>query len=408
MPTMLRLALRSLARNRRRTAFTLVAVTIGVAVVVFAHGFGEGLVRSLVLQTVALRTGAIQIHAKGYLQATEAAPLKLDMQDDAALRAKIAAVPGVVAVAPRIRFGGLAGNGKVSTMILGEGLDPGVELLVCPARANEIDAGGGSWLRADAARGGVFGAELARALGAAPGGSLTLNAASRAGAVNALDLDVVGVTHGAAFLESKRIVAVPLAYAQELLGMQGRVTEYAVAVRDLDDVPRISADLRAALGDAYEVSAWDEVVPFLRDAVFRVRVVLKGVTVVLFAIVALGVVNTMLMSVFERVREIGTLLAIGWRRRRVLRLFLLEAATIGALGGVAGAALGWGVTSAASVRGFVFHAPGSSFEQVIRPVPSASIALAAVVVAGLGAVLAALYPARKASRMNPVDALRSV
>jgi putative ABC transport system permease protein len=148
--------------------------------------------------------------------------------------------------------------------------------------------------------------------------------------------------------------------------------------------------------------------PFLRDTVFRLHVILNGISIVLFAIVVLGVVNTMLMSVFERVREIGTMLAIGWRRRRILRLFLVEALALGLTGGTVGAALGYTITALTAARGLVVKAPGTAFETVIRPVPMISIAVVAVVAASLGAVLAALYPARKASRMNPVDALRTV
>lgn len=406
MNNLLLLATRSLRRNRRRSAITLAAVGLGVAVVVFAYGFGEGLAAFLVEDTLDRRVGAVQIHKQGWLDAREAAPLDLDLPHDEALLEKIRSVPGVTAVSARIQFGALLSNGELSSMVIGQAYEPEAELEVTPGRRADAEGGRGRPLDEAVPHGAVLGAELAAALERDLGASLTLTASTRAGGMNALDLEVIGVTPGAGMLEAKRVVQVPLAYAQELLGMEGRVTEYAVRVDDLSRVDEVAAELRRALGPDVEVHTWREVMPFLRDAEERVRLVLRGVSLVLFAIVVLGVVNTMLMSVYERVREIGTLLALGVRRRQVLQLFLLEALTLGALGGAVGAALGFVVTWLTGVVGIRFAPPGSAVEQAIHPVPSLPVAAAALVIAMVGALLAAAWPARKASQMNPVDALR--
>jgi putative ABC transport system permease protein len=255
----------------------------------------------------------------------------------------------------------------------------------------------------------VLGKELAKAFQAKAGDSLTLSASGREGGVNALDLEVQGVTRGAASLfESKRSVVVPLAYAQELLQMQGRVTEIAVRVQSLDQIPRVAADMQKALGPAYEVSTWDEVLPFMRDAVGRLKIVLRGVSAVLFFIVIFGVINTMLMNVYERVREIGTMLAVGVRRRQVLMLFLFEAGIIGLVGGLVGIAVGMSLTLLSSRIGIPLTPPGGVFPQIIRPVPMWHIALIALLVSTWGSLVASAWPARKASLMNPVDALRTM
>lgn len=406
MKTLLHLALRSLRRNRRRSAITLAAVGLGVAVVVFAYGFGEGLVALLVKDTLESRTGAIQIHKKGWLEAQETLPVDLDLPADEAFVARIRAVPGVAAASGRIAFGALLSNGETQTMVMAQGIDPVAELAVTPGRRDDVAPADGRFIDDESPHGAVIGKELAAALGSELGASLTLTTSTQDGGMNALDVDVIGLTPGAAFLESKRATLVPLRYAQELLAMEGRVTEYAVRVDDLSRVDEVAAELQRALGPEVEVHTWRDVMPFLRDSMNRLTLVLRGVSVVLFAIVVLGVINTMLMSVYERVREIGTLLAIGVRRRQVQQLFLLEAFTLGALGGIAGALLGFAVTWGLGETGIPIQSPGSAIVQVIEPVPSLPVALIAVVVAAAGALLAALYPARKASRMNPVDALR--
>jgi putative ABC transport system permease protein len=399
-----RLALRSLVRNPRRTALTLGAVLLGTGVVVFGHGFGEGLVQMLVQNAVEKRAGAVQLHRIGYLDASEAAPLTLDV--DAALAERVATVKGVKAAAPRIRFTAVLSTGKLSSMVIAEGLDVVREPAVCPGRASEIPAENGRPLDVKSPNGLVLTRELADALGVKLGSSLTLQASGREGQMNALDVEITGITAGAGMLETKRLVSVPLTLAQELLGMDGRATEIAIAAHDLSDLDVLMREVRSAVPSDIQVSTWSDVNPFLKDAVARLTIILNGISFVLFTIVVFGVVNAMLMSVYERVREIGTMMAVGVRRRQVLLLFLAEASAIGLFGALSGAALGLALTALVGHFGISFSPPGALFEQLIRPVPRVDVALAAVVGAVIGALLAALYPARRASAMNPVDALR--
>ena len=399
-----RLALRSLLRNRRRSALTLAAVLVGTAVVVFAHGFGEGLVRMLVDGAIEKRIGALQVHAKGYLEASEAAPLTLDQ--DAALVDVVAAVPGVVAATPRVRFAGVLSAGRRSSMVLAEGVDPVRERAVCPERAGEVPSSTGAFVDESAPDGIVISKELASALEVEVGDALVLQASGKGGQLNALDVVVRGVTAGAGLLESKRVITVPLSLARELTTMEGRATEIAVSVKDVERLDPIIIALRAALPETSSVSTWAEVSPFLKDATLRLRVILGGISLVLFTIVVFGVVNTMLMSVYERVREIGTMMAVGTRRRQVLALFLWEAIVIGLVGAVAGALIGLALTALAGNAGISFGAPGTDVVQIVRPVPRLDVAALALVGSAVGAVLAALYPALRASSLHPAVALR--
>ena len=124
-------------------------------------------------------------------------------------------------------------------------------------------------------------------------------------------------------------------------------------------------------------------------------------------IVLLGIVNAMLMRVLERVREIGTMLAVGMRRKQIVQLFVLEGMTLGLIGGFVGIVLGWLMTQWLHHRGISLAAPGASVESIARPTVTIAYLIQALVQAVLGSSLAALWPAFRASGLRPVEALQS-
>ena len=407
MSSLLSLAARNVARNRRRSLVTLSAVLLGVTAVLVLRGFIQGFMGLMVDDVVKGRTGALQVHQAGYLENIDALPLEPSFPYDEALLARVRAVPGVTAVTGRIQFSGLVSNGVAQTMFVGRGLDLDTELKAVPRAGFDVQAGGRPLKAGDHAQ-GVLGAELAKSFGVGPQSRVTLASTSPQGRSNSLDVAVEGLSVSSLPFENKRVVTVPLKLAQELLGMEGRVTELAVAVEDLARLERIAAELRAALGAGYEVHTWQELQPFVRDIINRQRFVLAIISAILFVIILTGIINAMLMSVFERVREIGTMLAVGMRRWQVLVLFLLEATMLGALGGVGGALLGSLIVRLIAIQGIPMSMVTRSGNSVLRPELSPSVVVLAVGVAVAGAVLAAAWPAWRASRMRPVEALRSV
>jgi putative ABC transport system permease protein len=135
--------------------------------------------------------------------------------------------------------------------------------------------------------------------------------------------------------------------------------------------------------------------------------VLGGISLLLFVVVLTGIINTLSMSVFERTREIGTMLAVGVRRREVLQLFLLEGAVLGVAGGLLGAGLGRLLVAVVASLGIRFHISGLNAVSILRPTVTPTFVASAVGVATAGALLASLWPAWRASRLDPVEALRS-
>lgn len=399
---LLALAARNLLRNRWRTGLPAVALAAGVCVMVFLQAFVHGFVEALVRSTVHAKIGAIQVYRAGYLDA-EQDLLMLDLPDDAALSARLQAVPGVRAVSPRLDFDGMISNGSISSLFVATAVDPRTEYAVCPGRKHAV-AEGSTPLGAEDTRGILVGSALARGLGAPPQSTLMLSATTRAGAANAVDVNVHGLLTDVDPVQQRGVV-VPLGLAQELLGMPGRVTQYVLDVVDLARVDAVAANVRAELGPGYDVRTWQDL-QALRDAVQRVRLVMLVIGVILALLVASGIINTVMMTVQERVREIGTLLAVGMRRRGVLVLFLAESAVLGVLSASAGALAGWALVQDFSA-GIRFPMTGVGGPTIVFPRVDVTLVGGAMALATAVALVAALYPAWKASRLDPVEALRA-
>ncbi len=419
---LLALATRNLLRHRRRTAIALAALVVGVGAMVALRGLVNGQQRIILENIVHGQLGGVQVHRQGYLAHVLGSPLSLDMEDSEAVRQRISAVPGVTGVSPRLSFGGMlsmpepegaADREPRTAFLMLLAFDPALEPRVTPKRMTWV--GQGAWLSEVGAPELMLNADLARSLGARvmdaraappPEQWPALLAADRDGALNGEGVRISG-TLVSASPGDRRVGYLPLATAQRLLRMEGRVTEYSVAVEPLADARRVRDALRASLGPGYEVHTWEEVFPFIAQILGQQDFLFGLLSTVFLLAVLLGIVNVMLMSVLERVREIGTMLAVGMRRRSIVALFLLVGLVLGLVGGVVGALLGGAVTLWLHQRGILLPSPGASVDSVIRPFVSVGYLASAVAMATVGAGLAALWPAWRASRLRPVEALAS-
>ncbi len=406
MWSLLSIALRNVLRNRRRTMITLAALLLGVGVMVGIRGVLNGLQRALVQTAVSGQTGAIQVHHAGYLKNVIASPLTLDMPADEDFLNKIRKVPHVTAVAPRILFAGMINVGDQTLFAAMQAIDPKREFDAVPLRKMTVSDGGRftSGKIADAV---LLTAELEKGLRGTPG-QAQLPAAvlgpDKDGALSGENITIAGQLK-LNLPGEKKLAVVPLALAQRLLKMEGRATELVIAVDNIDHIPEVAASLRRVLGSDYEVHTWDQVASFVKQAMERQNLILSLVATVFMILMLLGVANTVLMSVLERTREIGTMMAVGVRRGKILALFLIEAATIGLLGGVAGGLAGLGVVTWLEQRGIEVTMPGSAVPFIIRPYTTLTYLAFVVSLAAGGSLLFAVYPSWRASRMRPVQAL---
>jgi putative ABC transport system permease protein len=428
---LLKLALRNLARNKRRTAITFVALVAGVGAMVAIKGFMIGQRRQILENQQRGNLGALQVHKKGYVENVLASPLTLDFADTGELRAKLAAVPGVVAVSPRIEFGAQvstpdkrpppddgselpeAERGQTSFLLF-TAIDPVTERAITPKRWEWVSWARGQMLASAAAEQVVLNDDFAKGIEVPlwQAGTpvppierqLAVLAPDRDGSLNGVNVVMAG-TLASATPNDRRIGLIPLATAQALLRMEGRITEYGLAVKEGVELLEAKRAVEAVVGPEFEVHTWEERIPFVRDLVDTQDFVFGIVSGIFLFVVLLGVVNAMLMSVLERVREIGTMLAVGMKRRQIVQLFIAEGVVLGLVGGTLGALFGFAWVSWMNAKGLSIPAPGANVPSLLRPDVDVAFLLRATLQATVGAALASLWPAWRASRLRPVEAL---
>jgi putative ABC transport system permease protein len=318
------------------------------------------------------------------------------------------AQPEVESYSRRLKFGGMFSNYTETTAIRLNGVYPDEELRTLPLLASRIKQGTAMLKEGEI----VIPELLANGMGVKLGDTIVVIATNRDGSVNAAQLVVTGVLENVTS-PSGRDGYVHIEDAMSLLRMDApEISEIAVRLRDFDRLDPATSRIRSVLREAQtagqvgpiEVHTWEGLSPFYNVAVL-IDVLVMAATVGLIAIVLISVMNVMLMSVYERVKEIGTLAAMGTMPRTILSMFVLEGVSLGALGILIGNVLATAAILLIAAIGPTFNF-GRQTGLVLSPHVDVSRMLIVSAVVMLVAVVGTVQPAFKASRLEPVEALR--
>ena len=404
-----KLAVRNVFRNRRRTLITLAAMGFGAAAIIVFGGFVHSIYFGVRESTIRSQVGHIQIYRKGYSEKGNLAPYDYLIADYPALREALQRLPHVRTVTARLGFSGLVSTGDTTTAFVGAGVVPEGEMNLS-ALAVIVD---GNELASRDPRGVTLGVGLARAFGVKPGDDLALLTTTKAGAINALAVKVRGVWESGEKAYDDRFLRVGLREAQRVLDLEsGEVQSIVLLLDATDNTAAVRARIEQLIrerGLDLEIRTWDDLAlryHQVRELFGRIFAVL---TLIVSVMVVFGITNTMTMAIFERTREIGTVMALGTRRRGVVAMFVLEGFVLGVLGALAGLALGVVLAKAISAIGIQLPPPPGStrgFTVQIFVVPAVLAQAAQLSI--VAATLASLYPAWRAARVNVVEALRHV
>jgi len=402
----LEFAWRNIWRNRRRTAIILTAVVIGVWSMIFLGALMRGIADQMVRNGIATLTGHIQVHQKGF----QADPsIENRIREPGEIRHVLEeTLPAKSLWTARVRVPAVAANARHSAGVTLVGIDPPVEKdLSFIGQAVRS----GRYLEKEDPRGILVGEAFLHQFETRIGHRLVLMSQDTAGEIASRSFTIVGIFQGEMESTEKAYAFVTREAAQEMLKMDGAVSEFAILLPEEKDAGPLAARIQNSLPpDSYEVLTWRDMLPLVSAVLALYDQFIFLWYVVVFIAMGFGLVNTVLMAVYERMREFGLLKALGMRPLRIVGDVLLEAFFILVIGVLAGNVLGILSVLALKTRGIDLSAvsAGSEFAglgRVIYPtLELRDILLANGVVLILGLVVS-LYPALRAARFTPVEAL---
>jgi ABC-type lipoprotein release transport system permease subunit len=333
------LAWRNLWRRPQRTLLSLLSIAIVAGLLVFILSFQEGVYSQMKETTLRIFDGYAQLQPKGY---ADDPAIERAIADPGQLGREAQSIAGVTAAAPRVNGFAILARGERSYAAAVIGVDPVSESKISTL-ASRIAAG--RYLTASDSDAAILGDALARNLGVKVGDRITLLGSARDGSVAADVLTATGLYHSGIPALDRSILEMPLARAQETFGMQGTANTIALGGPSLGAVDRALPRLiKLADHRGLAVRDWQALEPAMRDVIS-----LKYLTSVVFyatlvLVVAFIILNTLLMSVLERTRELGTLLALGMRPGQIGATVWIELLALAGMGALIGISAGAAIT----------------------------------------------------------------
>jgi len=407
--TLLKIAWRNVWRQRRRTLLIAAAMGIIMSLLVLFDGVIVGFEQSIYGNAIQLLGGNIQIHAPGYNEKSEQNPLLPLANPDAVIQAAEANT-NTVAAAKRIVTGGLVANREGAFSVSIVGVETDKEARISPVAEN-ISAG--RYLKSDDGDLIVIGQGLASAMDITVGDRITMAGGSLHDQTRQRTMTIVGIYDVGVPSVEKNTIYMSLAESQSLFGLDNQVTEIVVSLKQIGQEPPVVAQINKAQ-PGYEVETWVNSMPDLKQTMDMKTSVMNIFGVIMLAIAAIGILNLLMMAVFERTREIGIVGALGLKPREITLMFLLEGILIGVMGAVLGTVLGLALTGVLGAVGIDYSQFADLTEYTalitgkIYPEFLPFKVLNHAITLAIIAAIAAFFPAREAARREPAEALHYV
>lgn len=400
------LAWRNIWRNKRRSAIVLSSIVVGYAALVFMDGLFTGMIRQMIDNQIGVHTGHIQVHKTGFLD---------DRKVENRIRAsrEVASVldetPGIEHWSGRVLTFGMINSASGSAGVTIVGVEPDREADVTQI-AGLVKSGG---YLSGARREVLVSERLADKLEVELGDKVVGMASGLGGEIGSELFRVVGLyrTYDSHFDDTHAYVS--LEDAQRILSLEADVMEFVIVCDGAKLIEPVDRSLAEELGGGYDVSTYKELLPLMVAQIDVYEKMMMILYVIVSLVIVLGIVNTMLMAVYERIHEFGVLLAIGMGRQRVFVMVLFEAVSLGVLGTAVGIAAGAALTAPFMKSGIdlsMFEQSLTSFGSgaIVYPQLTLKALFSAGAVVPLVSVLGAVFPGLKAVRLAPVEAIRFV
>ena len=400
-----RIAIRDVVRNKRRSGLTLIAIALGLALVIALHALEIGGMEGSIDNNIRVQSGHVQVRAESYEEDKVSLKWEYLLEDPQVLVSQAMSLPQVQGAAPVLWAGGILSTVEDSVGVRVYGIEPRGET-AATFREDLV----GDFLKPDDRSGVLISKRLANNLELAIGNDISLLINTSGEQPDEATFTIRGLydTGLPAFDEST--VFLPLAKAQTFTQVGERASAVVVLLHDQEDADEVAAALNAP---GLTLKTWRDLNQLMLQTMESAMGILYIFYLIVLAIVAVVVSNTLLMSVFERTREMGILAALGLKGRQIMTMFMLESAILGALGVLLGVILGsLGVYYLATVGLHIGDmASDVSADLAYGETMYASFQWSATailsVVCWVITMLASLYPAWFATRKEPIDALRA-
>ena len=401
----LKIAFRNIFRQKRRTILTALAMIVGFTLSSVFIGWSDGAYGNIIAMFTRNRIGHIQVHREDYLDKPS---LYKTISEYSAVGKAIQTIAGVEAWTPRVFGAGLGSVDEKSTTVQIFGVDVARETKATQFDKKVIE---GRVLDKTPSHEAVIGKGLATTLSATLGSEIVIFSQGADGSIANDVYTIVGIVESGDDTTDRMTCYLNLKDAQELFVLEGRIHEIVVTVSRVNQVPNITRAIETRLNDStLHVAPWQEVAKSFYRAMQADKQGDSVGRIVIMLIVAIGVLNTVLMSVLERTREYGVLKAVGTKPTQIFRLVICEVFII-ALGSICvGALLGVLTNYLLSIYGITlpeeFTYGGIKFETMYAEVNARSLIIPAITVL-LSATVVSLFPAIKAARIMPAKAMRT-
>lgn len=419
MKTLFKLAFRNVFRYKRRTIITFSAISFGLGLMIAGFSLYKGIDKQSFDNIINSQTAHLNIFAKGYFEKKDDIPLEITIDQPQKIKSILKNIKEIQALETRILFAASLIKGLDELPCLGVAVETEADPLVFNIKDSLKE---GNFLEASDQK-IIIGSSLAKDLGLKVGDMCVLRMfiSTEDYVWNALDIEIKGIFETENPVVNRQTIFIPLPLAQESLSLRTKSTEIVVRLKDKNQLSQVKTSIQsslASLRDDYEVKSFEEMAS---DFVEVTKMKTRGQSIILLVmllIATLGIVNTMLMAVMERTREIGMLAAMGMRKLEVMLLFIFEGALIGFFGSLMGCIIGGLGGWYLEVKGYDMSFLGEEFTDIVAsmyPIKGAfygdltiGILLFTLIFGIAVSIVASLYPAYKAVKLDPIKALRHV
>jgi len=411
MNNILKISYRNLKRNYRRTLLTASLITIGVIFVLIYTAMSGSFKSYTVGQITDSLMGHIQIHKKGYVASVDNLPLDKNLNAKMVefIESKLESNPFIESYSYRIKFGAMFSNFTSTTNIRLNAIDPEDEFPTLPLLESRISDMNGTFKPGEI----IVPELLIKGMDVKIGDTIVLVANNKNGSVNGINLKVAGIV-GQVMGPGGRDGYIHIEDAKKALRMNNEleVSEIVIRLKNVEKLKEAEKSLQPILEKlnkegkpALEIHTWQQLSPFY-NIIKMIDVMNISIQIILISIVLISILNVMIMSVFERVREIGTIAAMGTPPLTIVKLFLCEGLMLGVFGAVVGSILSLGIVYLLNIVKITYSI-GQQSGLILTPSLGLSEILSVSIIVIFISLVASISPAIKASRLDPVEALRT-